>query len=178
MLKMMILFTPDQNKKRIRLETLNFLSKLAKLNLDYKQTVKVLKQSSLINELEHLAIQVESTFLENKRKIPYQDENYSKLDKYYKKTIKYFNDACTSALQSNSKLAEITQMRITALRISENTLRSDLINRIHKNEEVYHPEDEELTLKILDLLKSINSSSLRVCDSVAEQFQEAQTKVN
>lgn len=159
-------------QKRIRLETLNFLSKLAKLNLDYKQTVKVLKQSSLINELEHLAIQVESTFLENKRKIPYQDENYSKLDKYYKKTLKYFNDSCNAALKSDLANAEIAKMRINELKKAEDTLRSGLINRIHKNEEIYHPEDEELTLKILDLIKSINSSSLRICDSVSEQFKD------
>lgn len=159
-------------QKRIRLETLNFLSKLVKLNLDYKQTVKVLKQSSLINELEHLAIQVEVTFLENKRKIPYQDENYSKLDKFYKKTLKYFNDSCNAALKSNQANAEIAKMRINELKRSEDLLRRDLISRIHKNEEIYHPEDEELTLKILDLLKSINSSSLRICDSVSEQFKD------
>ena len=156
--------------KRIRLESLDFLSKLAKLNLDYKQTVKVLKQSSLINELEHLAIQVEATFLENKRKIPYQDETYSKLDRYYKKTLKYFNDSCKAALNESELHAEVAKAKIFLLNKQEKYLRSSLINRIHKNETIYHPEDEELTLKILDLLKSINASSLRICESISEQF--------
>jgi Na+/phosphate symporter len=151
-------------QKELRGQTLDFLNRIGKCKLTYDEVNRMLNQTTLINEIEHIAAQIESAFETNEHTIQHNDEEYLQLDKYFKYSIKNFKASCKSLLYEDLEKTKFTCQQIENLKLKSQNLRQKMLERISSDETKYSSHDEELTLRIIDLLNSINNGSLRICE--------------
>lgn len=158
-----------ENQQEFRADILDFLSRVGKLQMSYTNISLVLNQIALVNEVEHIAFKLESSLELIGEKFPDFDEKYIGLEEYFIQTIKCFSKACNAVLNDSFKECKRINEHIDSLRIIEKELRNRSVEDIHGevNDEEY--QREKLNLWVLEFLRSVNSTSKRICYIVISQ---------
>ncbi len=156
-----------QEQKELRNELLEYLSKLSRYRMALAQSTNIMQQSEVINEIEHIAYKLEISFERMAHKIPKFQQSIDDLEEYFKKTIKYFSKACNAFINGSVSEAEIIRDKISMLKPFETEFRKKYFEKIHSGASKSH-ELDQVNLEVLEILRSVNSASKRICNVQVE----------
>lgn len=159
-----------QEQVDLRKDIVDFLSRLSKQRLSYSQTSDILNQSLVINEIEHVAYKLEVSFerMSMSEEIPHFQRNEAGLEEYFRKTIKYFSKSCNAFINDSVEDSKRISEKIRGLKTFENDFRNKYVEKIHE----FSADSNELdkvNLEALEILRSINSTSDRICHALIEE---------
>lgn len=146
-------------QQEFRADILDFLSRIAKLRLDYENVARAVNQVSLVNEIEHVAYKLESSLETLHSGTPIFDESFTGLEEYFKQTVKCFSKSCNAILNESPGEAKRIIEHLNSLRIIEEELRNKSVDNL-RDENFY--ENEKLNLWVLEFLRSVNATSRRI----------------
>ncbi len=158
-----------ENQQEFRADILEFLSRVGKLQMSYTNISLVLNQIALVNEVEHIAFKLESSIELLGENFPDFDEKYAGLDEYFMQTIKCFSKSCNAVLNDSFSECKRINEHIDSLRIIEKELRNRSVDEIHEEANENEYQREKLNLWVLEFLRSVNSTSKRICYIVISQ---------
>ncbi len=155
-----------RDHQELRRDLLKFLSKLnarGNFKLGITETSDILNQSSVINEIEHIVHRLAYTLEEMDRRVPHFDARFEGLDKYFFSTVRSFNYSVDAFLQNSRDYAIKVSRQIEAMSVFAEKFRQTAIEQIHGDNNLEH---DRINLEVLDVLRSVNSSSQRICNIV------------
>lgn len=159
-----------EEQVELRNSIVDFLGRLSKQRLSYAQTSDVLNQSVVINEMEHVAYKLEVSFerMAMSDEIPHFQRNEAGLEEYFRKTIKYFSKSCNAFINDSLEDSKKISSKINSLKTFENDFRNKYIEKIHELSADSN-ELDKVNLEVLEILRSINSTSDRICHALIEE---------
>ena len=147
-------------QQEFRADILNFLGRIAKMKLPYKDVSKALNLVSLVNEIEHVAYKLESSVEALDSSVANFDESYKGLEEYFKQTVKCYSKACNAVLNNSPEDALRIIEQIDALKEIEEKLRDKSVENLRGD----NYEDERVNLWVLEFIRSVNATSRRICN--------------
>lgn len=158
-------------QQEFRIDILDFLSRIGKLRLAYAHVSQVLNFITLVNEIEHVAYKLETSLETLHNEVPYFDDSYTGLEEYFQQTVKCFSKSCNAVLNASVDDASRVISTLESLREVEEELRNKSVDKIHSDNEedsdLY--KTEKLNLWVLEFLRSVNSTSRRICHILIDQ---------
>lgn len=157
----------------LRRDLLKFLSKVnarGNFKLGVAETSDILNQTAVINEIEHIVHRLSYSLEEMDRKLPTFDERFKGLDYYFFRTVRCFNYSVDAFLKGSREAAIKTSREIEALAKFAEQFRSTAIEQMSSNNDLEH---DRVNLEVLDVLRSINGSSQRICNVVLTESSRA-----
>jgi phosphate:Na+ symporter len=161
----------DHNE--LRRDLLKFLSKVnarGNFKLGIIETSDILNQTAVINEIEHIVHRLSYSLEEMDRKIPNFDQSFQGLDQYFFRTVRCFNYAVDAFLKNSRDSAIKVSREIEAMAKFAEQFRGAAIDQISSNNDLEH---DRANLEVLDVLRSINSCSQRICNVVLTETSRA-----
>ncbi|MDD9898306.1 MAG: Na/Pi cotransporter family protein [Candidatus Melainabacteria bacterium] len=155
-----------EHQQEQRADLLEFLSRIGKLKLSLKDVNKVLHQISLVNEIEHVAFKLESALETLDEKLPEFDESYLNLQDYFKQSVKCFSKSCNAVLRNSATESKRIGEHLNSLKLIEEELRNRSIAAVAEDADDY--ETDKLNLWVLEFLRSVNSTSRRISQILAD----------
>ncbi len=155
-----------RDHRELRRDLSKFLSKLnarGSFKLGITETTDILNQSSIINEIEHIVHRLSYTLEGMDRQIPVFDTRFQGLDSYFFHTVRSFNYATDSFLRKSPEAAIKISRNIDRMSSFAEQFRATAIEQIHNDKNLEH---DRINLEVLDVLRSINASSQRICNIV------------
>jgi len=146
-------------QREFRIELLDFLGRILKLKLPYKDIAHCLNQISLVNEIEHIAYKLEAAVENLHSESPHFDDSYIGIGDYFKQSVKSFSKACNSVLNNSPEEAQKIISLIEENKEQEKLLLNYSIEHIHNDTDY---EKEKLNLWVLEFLRSLNATSNRI----------------
>ncbi len=146
-----------------RIDILNFLSRIVKQKLDFKDVSKALNLVSLVNEIEHIAFKLESSLVALHHNVPAFDERYTGLEEYFIKTVKCYSKACNAVMYDSYEDSQNIIERLDELKAIEEELRNKSVDDLLDGGDY---ESEKLNLWVLEFIRSVNATSRRICNIV------------
>jgi phosphate:Na+ symporter len=162
-------------QQEFRADILDFLSRVAKLRLSYKDVARVVNQVSLVNEIEHVAYKLEASLETLSSKIPDFDASYNGVEDYFKKTVKCFSKACNAILNDSDDDALKVEASLNGLRAIEEELRNNSVEKIHNDKDYEH---EKLNLWVLEFIRSVNATSRRIVHIMVDKRKAREKALN
>jgi phosphate:Na+ symporter len=162
-------------QQEFRADILDFLSRVAKLRLSYKDVARVVNQVSLVNEIEHVAYKLEASLETLSSKIPDFDGSYNGVEDYFKKTVKCFSKACNAILNDSDDDALKVEASLNGLRAIEEELRNNSVEKIHNDKDYEH---EKLNLWVLEFIRSVNATSRRIVHIMVDKRKAREKALN
>lgn len=155
------LFELREYQQEFRADILNFLSRIVKQKLDYKNVSRALNLVSLVNEIEHIAFKLESSLETLDHQVPNFDERYLGLEEYFRSTVKCFSKSCNAIMYDSYEDAQRILLRLDDLRKIEEELRNKSVDDLTDGGDY---ESEKLNLWVLEFIRSVNATSRRICN--------------
>jgi phosphate:Na+ symporter len=146
-----------------RTDILNFLSRIVKQKLDFKDVSKALNLVSLVNEIEHVAFKLESSLVALDHNVPAFDEKYIGLEEYFIKTVKCYSKACNAVMNDSYVDSQSILEKLDELKAIEEELRNKSVEDLTDGGDY---ESEKLNLWVLEFIRSVNATSRRICNIV------------
>lgn len=159
-------------QKDLRNELLEYLSKLSRYRMDFKQSSNLIHQTEIINEIEQIAYRLEISFERMASKVPHFEQSIGNLEEYFKKTIKYFSKSCNSFINESADDAKVLHDKLEALGPFESDFRQKYFKKINDNNSDSYDIDQ-VNLEVLEILRSINASSMRICKIVSSNYADS-----
>jgi phosphate:Na+ symporter len=156
----------------LRRDLVRFLSKInarGNFKLGIAETSDILNQSAVINEIEHIVHRLSYALEEMDRQVPSFDKRFSGLDQYFFRTVRCFNYAVDAFLRNSRESAIKISREIEALAKFAEQFRTMAIEQIHSDNNLH----DRINLEVLDVLRSINGSSQRICNVVLTESSRA-----
>ncbi len=157
----------------LRRDLLRFLSKLnarGNFKLGIAETSDILNQSAVINEMEHIVHRLGYTLEEMDRQIPHFDKRFAGLDQYFFRSVRCFNYSIEAFLRNSRESAIKVSREIESMAKFAEQFRATAIEQIHSDNNLEH---DRINLEVLDILRSINGSSQRICNIVLTESSRA-----
>jgi phosphate:Na+ symporter len=155
------LFELREYQQEFRADILNFLGRIVKQKLDYKNVSRALNLVSLVNEIEHIAFKLESSLETLDHQVPNFDERYLGLEEYFRSTVKCFSKSCNAIMYDSYEDAQRILLRLDDLRKIEEELRNKSVDDLTDGGDY---ESEKLNLWVLEFIRSVNATSRRICN--------------
>lgn len=157
-------------QKELRADLIDYLSRCSRHFLSYKQTSDILNQTAVINEIEHIAHKIDVTFERMANNPPTFDEEDKNLEDYFRKTVKYFSKACNAFIHESSHDSKRIYAKLEGLKPFEDSFRAKYIESIYVDSHKKGGADgARINLELLEILRSINSTSKRICKVLMDQ---------
>lgn len=158
-----------EEQQEFRMNILDFLSRVGKLRLSYSEISTVLSQTTLVNEIEHIAYQLDTAIDTMQGKLPSFDDGYRGLEEYFRQSVKCFSKACNAVLNSSYHECKRITEHLDTLKFIEDELKNRSVEDLHheNNQEKY--EQEKLNLWVLEFLRSVNATSKKICQIIIDQ---------
>ncbi|MEY3369640.1 MAG: hypothetical protein RLZZ361_310 [Cyanobacteriota bacterium] len=153
-------------QQEFRSDILDFLSRIGKLRLAYKDVARVINHVSLVNEIEHVAYKLEASLDTLKSQPNFEDKSYEGLEDYFKQTVKCFSKACNAVLNDSEGEAHRIEEHLDSLRLIEEQLRNKSVQLLHDDVEY---EDEKQNLWVLEFIRSVNATSRRIAHIMVDK---------
>jgi phosphate:Na+ symporter len=153
-------------QQEFRSDILDFLSRIGKLRLAYKDVARVINHVSLVNEIEHVAYKLEASIDTLKSQPNFEDKSYEGLEDYFKQTVKCFSKACNAVLNDSEGEAHRIEEHLDSLRLIEEQLRNKSVQLLHDDVEY---EDEKQNLWVLEFIRSVNATSRRIAHIMVDK---------
>lgn len=144
---------------------LELLTKLSREQLSSKDTKEILRQSSVINELERLANELELTMDRIAVLNPNHEENFAELDKYFKQSTRLFSQSINAFVNDSNKDAANCMRRLKKQEEFEDEFRNQCLTEIASKSSTKNSYQQSLLL-VLETLRSVNTASKRVLEKV------------
>lgn len=159
-------------QQEFRSDILDFLSRIGKLRLAYRDVARVINQVSLVNEIEHVAYKLEASLETLKSQEPnFEDKSYEGLEDYFKQTVKCFSKACNAVLNDSEGEANRIEEHLDSLRMIEEQLRNKSVQLLHDDNDY---EDEKQNLWVLEFIRSVNATSRRIVNIMIDKRKAKQ----
>lgn len=162
-----------EEQKELRVEVLEFLSNLNRQRLSSSQTADILNQMSATNEIELVANRLEMALERLSQKgNPRFEREVEELEEYFRKTVKYFSKSCNAFVNGSLADSQRIAEKILSHKGFEKRFKRKYIEKIHEGGVSESPELDQLNLEVLEVLRSINSASLRICGILIEDEEK------
>lgn len=152
-----------EDQKALRNDLLEYLGKLSRNRMALNQTTNILLQTEVINEIEHVAYKLEVSFERMSHQTPQFQQSIEDLEEYFKKTMKYFSKSCNAFINNSKDDATSVKAKISKLKPFEITFKQKYLKKIGEGVSDSY-ELDQVNLEVLEILRSINSTSTRICD--------------